>query len=220
VTHRILIVDDHPLMRLALRTQIEGEPGWSVAGEAANGREAVEKAAALQPDIILMDVLMPEMDGVTAIQNILQARPECHILVLTSSADNRHLAAALRAGATGYLLKDAPLEELLRAIRDVGEGRAVLPPALVRHWLQGQPVSDTTPASDPDGLTEREQEVLACLGRGASNRQIADQLSLSESTVRTHVRNILGKLHLSNRTEAALYAVQSKTQPGSTPSSS
>jgi NarL family two-component system response regulator LiaR len=213
MTWSILIVDDHPLMRLALRTQIEREPNWSVAGEATNGREGVEQAMALRPDIILMDLLMPEVDGITAIQQIVQACPKAHILVLTSSADDQHLAAALRAGATGYLMKDAPLEELLRAIQDVGEGRPVVPPALLRRVFDSQ----ASPFPPSDALTAREQEVLALLGQGASNRKIAQHLTLSESTVRTHVRNILSKLHLANRTEAALHVKRSDLRSESPP---
>ena len=211
MTQRILIVDDHPLMRLALQAQIEREPGLAVAGLAVNGREAIEKASGLQPDIILLDLLMPEMDGLTAIQAIGAACPQARILVLTSSADNRHVAAAIRAGAIGYILKEAPPEELLRAIHEVGQGHPYIPPALMRQVFADPPA--TARGVTPDFLSAREQEVLACLGKGASNREIADQLALSEGTVRTHVRNILGKLHLASRTEAALYAAQSKSPP-------
>jgi len=211
MTQHILIVDDHPLMRLALRAQIESETGWAVAGEAANGREAIELALALQPDIVLMDLLMPEMDGLAAIQAIVSACPQARILVLTSSAENRHLAAAIRAGALGYILKETPPEELLHAIHEIGQGHPVIPPALMRQVLDAQ----TGPARvvPKDVLSAREQEVLACLGKGATNREIADQLALSEGTVRTHVRNILGKLHFANRTQAALFAAQTKTPP-------
>jgi DNA-binding NarL/FixJ family response regulator len=210
----VLIVDDHPLMRLALRTQIETEPGWSVAGEAANGQEALEKATALHPDVILMDLLMPGVDGVTATRNIMRACPETHILVLTSSADNQLLAAALGAGAHGCLLKEAPSEDLLRALRDVGDGHFVISPVLMRRLFEGQP--NPAPAA-LDALSAREQEVLACIGQGASNRVIAERLAVTEGTVRTYVRNILGKLRLANRTEAALYAAQAQVRAKTPP---
>ncbi len=205
-TIRVLIVDDHAVVRRGLRALIETEEGMEVIGEAADGREAVEKEAALDPDVILLDLLMPEMDGVQAIEEIRRRDPEARILVLTSFSEERKVLAAIEAGALGYLLKDAGPEELLRAIREVQRGQSALNPAVARKLI-GR-IRDPEPAGRVEELTEREVEVLRLVAKGLANREIGKQLFISEPTVRTHVSNILMKLDLPNRTQAALFALR------------
>jgi NarL family two-component system response regulator LiaR len=176
-------------------------------GEAENGREAVTEAEKLRPDVILMDLVMPEMDGIEAIRRITARQPEARILVLTSFAADDKVFPAIKAGALGYLLKDSGPEELVQAIHQVYRGESSLHPTIARKLLQelSHP-SERRPTTEP--LTEREVEVLRLVARGQSNQEIADQLVISEATVRTHVSNILGKLHLASRTQAALYALR------------
>jgi NarL family two-component system response regulator LiaR len=204
---RVLVADDHAIVRKGIRALLATEPELEVVGEAKDGREAVAEAERLRPDVILMDLVMPEMDGIEAIRRITARDPEARILVLTSFAADDKLFPAIKAGASGYLLKDSDPKDLVGAIRQVYRGESSLHPTIARKLLQelSQP-PERGPA--PESLTERELEVLRLVAQGRSNRQIAEQLVISEATVRTHVSNILGKLHLASRTQAALYALQ------------
>jgi NarL family two-component system response regulator LiaR len=204
---RILIADDHPVVRKGLRSLINIKSGMKLVGEAENGLEAVEKARSLQPDVILLDLVMPHMGGLEAISRIKQDNPDARILILTTFAEDDLVFPAMKAGALGYLLKDSSPEMLLQAIRDVSQGGSSLHPAIARKLIRelNQP-PDLPPTDDP--LTEREVEVLRLVAQGLSNQAIADKLVLSEGTVRIHISNILGKLHLANRTQAALYALR------------
>jgi NarL family two-component system response regulator LiaR len=204
---RVLIADDHPVVRRGLASLINIKAGMELVGEAADGVEAVEKAGSLQPDVILLDLIMPRKDGLEAIKEIKQANPEARILVVTSFAEDDKVFPAIKAGALGYLLKDSPPEMLLQAISDVYRGESSLHPTIARKLIRelNQP-SDLPPTDEP--LTKRELEVLRLVARGLSNQEIAAELVVSEGTVRIHVSNILTKLHLANRTQAALYALQ------------
>jgi NarL family two-component system response regulator LiaR len=202
---RVLIADDHPIIRDSLRTLITTEPDLELIGEAVNGEDAVEKTIELKPDVILMDLVMPVKDGLQAINEIKRLRPDVSILVLTSFSDEDKVFPAIRAGALGYLLKDTEPQQLLKAIHDVYRGEASLHPSIALQVIReiNQP-SDLPPVDNP--LSERELEVLKLVAQGLTNQEIATRLVRSEWTVRTHVRNILGKLHLANRTQAALFA--------------
>jgi NarL family two-component system response regulator LiaR len=204
---RLLIADDHSVVRRGIRALLATEPAFEVVGEATTGVEAVRLAAELTPDLILMDMVMPEMDGVEAVRHIMAAQPQARILVLTSFATDDHIFPALKAGALGYLLKDTGPEELIQALHQVYRGESSLHPTIARKVLQelSRPAS-AVPAAD--ALTEREVEVLRLVAQGRSNQEIARALVVSEATVRTHVSNILAKLHLASRTQAALYALR------------
>jgi len=204
---RVLIADDHPIVRRGLRSLLSTEPDLELAGEAENGVEAVELARSLRPDVILLDLVMPQMDGLEALRRIKQDNPEARILVITSFADDEKVFPAIRSGALGYILKEAPPDMLVQAIRAVHRGEASLHPIIARKVIGelSQP-SDLPPTECP--LTQRELDVLGLIGRGLTNQEIAEQLVVSEGTVRFHVSNILGKLHLANRTQAALYALK------------
>ena len=204
---RILIADDHLIVRKGLRAVLRNVPDIEVAGEAATGWEAISEAERLQPDVILMDLVMPELDGIEAIRRISAAQPDVRILVLTSFAGEDKLFPAIKAGALGYHLKDSSPDELVEAIRQVHAGESSLHPVIARKVLQELSHPSGRPPT-PDPLTPREIEVLRCLALGYSNRQIAQELSISVRTVTTHIRNIMDKLNLANRTQAALYAVE------------
>jgi len=202
---RILIADDHMVVRRGLCSLLIPRNGMEVVGEAADGVEAVALAQALQPDVILMDLAMPHKDGVTAIAEIRQHNPQSRILVLTSFGEEGQVSQAIKAGALGYLLKDSSPDQLFQAIRQVAEGNLSLPPNLALKLMQElqRPPQTESPESV---LTERELDVLKGIARGLSNQEIGATLSISVTTVRTHVSSLLGKLGLTNRTQAALYA--------------
>ncbi len=202
-----MIVDDHAIVRKGIRALLSESGGFEIVAEAAEGQEAVLAAEQTQPDVILMDLLMPGMDGIEATRRITGSRPEARVLVLTSFAADNKLFPAIKAGALGYLLKDSSPEELVRAVRQVYRGEPALHPTIARKLLQevAQP-ADLQPA--PEALTARELAVLRIIAQGMSNQEIADELMVSEATVRAHVSRILGKLHLASRTQAALYAVR------------
>jgi NarL family two-component system response regulator LiaR len=204
---RILLVDDHAIVRKGIRAVLRTLPGIEVVGEAANGREAISQARELEPDVILMDLVMPEVDGIEAIRQIKAEESESRILVLTTFAGEDKIFPAIKAGALGYHLKDSSPDALVQAIRQVYRGESALHPVIARKVLQeiSGPL-DRPPTQDP--LTPREVEVLGLIAQGRDNREIAGLLFISETTVRTHVSNILGKLHLASRTQAALYALR------------
>lgn len=205
---RILICDDHAIVREGLRALLATEPGMALAGEAADGEQAVAQARALQPDVILLDLVMPRQDGLSAIAALVAENPAARILVLTSFAEDDKVFPAIKTGALGYLLKDSTPAELLQAIRSVHRGEASLHPTIARKLIRelSAPPPGLPPAIEP--LTEREVDVLRLVAQGLSNDDIATRLVVSERTVRTHVSHILEKLHLANRTQAALYALR------------
>jgi len=206
-TIRILIADDHTLVRAGLRALFSTEPGMEVAGEAADGVEAVLKARSLRPDIILLDLVMPRKGGIEAIHEIKEENPDVRILVLTSFTDDDKVFPAIKAGALGYLLKDSTPQALLQAIHDVHRGESSLDPTIARKLIRELNQPPALPRTE-EPLTAREVEVLRLVAQGLSNQEIAERMVVSERTVRTHVSNILSKLHLANRTQAALYAIR------------
>jgi len=201
---RLLIVDDHAIVRQGLRAIIRVTADLELVGEADTGRTAVDLATTLQPDVVLMDLVMPELDGVTAIALIKRNQPAIRIIALTTFAEADLVLGAVQAGADGYLLKDVDVQELTGAIRTIHSGQPYLHPEATRHLLQ----ATARPEPTPDRLTGREQEVLALVARGLTNRQIADALAISEKTVSVHISNMLSKLGLASRTQAALYAIR------------
>jgi NarL family two-component system response regulator LiaR len=206
-TIRVLIADDHTVVRGGLIALLEDVEGIEVVAEAADGQEATLKARAVKPDVILMDLAMPRKTGIEAIEEIKHENPNARIVVLTSYSDDDKVFAAIKAGALGYLLKETSTQDLLQAIRDVYHGESSLHPAIARKLIRELNRPTTLPPSD-EPLTDREAEVLILVARGLSNQDIADKLVISERTVRTHVSNILSKLQLANRTQAALYALK------------
>ena len=212
---RVLLVDDHALFRRGLRVTLDLEPDMVVVGESGDGAEAVTRAAETLPDIVLMDVKMPRRGGIEACTSIKSAVPSTKIVMLTMSDDEGDLYEAIRAGASGYLLKDLPIDEVASSIRAVQTGQSLISPALASKLLTEFAAmakrGDTTPAAAPTPrLTAREMEVLRLVARGMNNRDIARELFISENTVKNHVRNILEKLQLHSRMEAVVYAVREK----------
>ncbi|MBI4213385.1 MAG: response regulator transcription factor [Chloroflexi bacterium] len=207
---RVLISDDHALFRGGLRSLLEASD-LEVVGEARNGREAVDLARRLQPDVVLMDLAMPEMGGLDATRLISAESPGVKVVVLTSSDDDADLFEAIKSGAQGYLLKDTDPEMLIEMLRGVGQGEPALTPSLARKLLNEFARPAPRQERSPDDLTEREQEVLELLVQGVtSNRELAERLIVTENTVKYHLRNILGKLHLKNRAQVVGYAMQHK----------
>jgi two-component system, NarL family, response regulator LiaR len=202
----ILIVDDHAVVRQGLRTFLELQADIAVVGEADNGRAAVELVQRLAPDLVLMDLVMPQMDGIEATRQIRAAAPQTQVLVLTSFTEDAKVFPAIKAGALGYLLKDVAPGELIKAIQAAYWGEAQLHPEIAKKLMSElADKSGTVPLAD---LTEREAEVLRLIARGLNNQEIAASLTISHKTVKTHVSNILSKLHLADRTQAAIYALQ------------
>jgi len=200
---RILITDDHGVVRQGLRMFLSLEPDLEVVGEASNGREALALARELRPDVVLMDLLMPVMDGIEATQAIRSELPEVEVIALTSVLEDTSVSGAVRAGAIGYLLKDTDSEELKRAIQAAAEGRVHLAPEAAARLMR-----EVRAPESPEELTEREAEVLRLVARGHANKQIASSLFVSEKTVKAHVSSILMKLGVQSRTQAALHAVR------------
>jgi NarL family two-component system response regulator LiaR len=203
---RVLVVDDHPVVRKGIGAMLAGEIDIRIVGEATNGKQAVEQARDLHPDVILMDLVMPEMDGIEAIRLISARDPEVRILVMTSFAADDKVFPSIKAGAIGYLLKDADPEDLAYVIRRVHRGELCLSPMIAQRVIQELNHPSNLPLT-PEPLTTREVEVLQFLAQGLGNQEIARQLKISNATTRTHVSNILSKLHLANRVQAALYAL-------------
>jgi NarL family two-component system response regulator LiaR len=206
-TIRVFIAEDHPIVRRGVKDLLETEPDIKMVGEAVNGQQAVDLITEIQPDVVLMDLVMPIMDGIEATRQIRSQAPQVRILVLTSFATDDKVFPAIKAGALGYLIKDTAPEDLIRAIRQVQRGEVSLHPIIAQKLLKEiSGPADQPPASEP--LTAREVEVLQLVARGLNNQEIAESLVLSVATVYTHVSNILAKLHLASRTQAALYAVR------------
>jgi NarL family two-component system response regulator LiaR len=202
---RVLLVDDHAVVRQGLRSFLELQPDIEVVGEAAAAKEGVEQAARLAPDVVLMDLLMPDEDGVDAIRALRGVAPRAKVLVLTSYLDDTHVFAAVQAGAAGYLLKDVQPDALADAIRQVSQGVAVLHPQIAARLMH----RTAAPPTLAD-FTQRERDVLKLLAEGLSNKEIASRLFISEKTVKTHVSNVLQKLGVADRTQAALLAVRQR----------
>jgi DNA-binding NarL/FixJ family response regulator len=209
---RVVLVDDHGVVRRGLRGYLELLDDIEVVGEAENGLLGVELVDQLVPDVVLMDLVMPQLDGIGAISQIKAAHPAVQVVALTSFIEEEKVTAALEAGASGFILKDAEADDVAAAIRAAHNDEVHLDPAAARILAKGMRTRSTQPATEP--LTERELEVLALVGRGRSNKEIATDLGITERTARTHVSNILGKLGLASRTQAALYAVERKLVPG------
>jgi DNA-binding NarL/FixJ family response regulator len=213
VTLGVLIADDQALMRAGFRMILEAEPDLEVVGEATNGHEAVTEAGRLRPDVVLMDVRMPEMDGIEATRRIAQAGLPSRVLVLTTFDLDEYVYEALRAGASGFLLKDAGRERLVDAVRTVAAGDALFAPSvlarLVAHYVRRPPAGAAPPQGRLADLSDREAEVLRLVGRGLSNAEIADELVISTATVKTHVRHLLQKLGLRDRVQAVALAYES-----------
>ncbi|WP_273122900.1 response regulator [Metabacillus sp. HB246100] len=207
-TIKVVIADDHHIVRRGLKFFLKTQKNIEIIGEATNGREAVELVLQLKPDVVLMDLSMPEMDGVMATREIRASDTEVKIIILTSYADQDHVIPAIRAGASGYQLKDIEPDELVTTIQDVMKGESKLHPKVTSHVMAHVSIEKQAQHAKHDDLTNREKDVLNELATGKSNKEIASALFITEKTVKTHVSNILSKLELSDRTQAALYAVK------------
>jgi DNA-binding NarL/FixJ family response regulator len=214
----VLIADDQALLRVGLRKILEAEPDTTIVGEAADGEDAVAAARRLRPDVVLMDIRMPVLDGIEATRRIATTQPTTHVLILTTFGLDGYVYDALRAGASGFMLKDAPPEEIAAAVRIVAGGEALLAPAVTRAVIEEFARARPAPAAAPAALAEltaREREVLGLLVRGLSNSEICERLVISEATTKTHVARILQKLDLRDRVQAVIYAYESGiVQPG------
>jgi NarL family two-component system response regulator LiaR len=207
---RIVLIDDHAVVRKGLRAFLDTYPEIEVVGEAGGGAEGVALVARVLPDVALMDLVMPEMDGIEATRQIKQVSPSTQVIVLTSYGEDERIFPAIKAGALSYLLKDVGPDDLVRAIKAARRGEATLHPSVAARLMQELSGARSSPL---DLLTEREREVLACIARGMSNAEIAEHLIIGERTVKTHVSNILSKLHLQDRTQAALLALRERLVP-------
>jgi DNA-binding NarL/FixJ family response regulator len=203
MTIRLLLVDDHAVVRQGLRMFLSLDPDFEIVGEATDGNAALKLARELQPDVVLMDLLMPGMDGIEATGILRREMPDIEVIALTSVLEDSSVVGAIRAGAIGYLLKDTEANELIRSIKAAAEGQVQLSPQAAARLMR-----EVRAPESPEALTERETEVLRLLAQGRSNKEIARELSIGEKTVKTHVSSILGKLNVSSRTQAALYAVR------------
>ena len=206
---RVLIADDHAVLREGLRSFLELQDGIEIVGDAADGAEAVELAEQLRPAVVLMDLVMPKLDGVEAMRELKERVPETRVIILTSYIDDDRLLPAIRAGAAGYLLKNAEPQELARAIRAADAGEALIDPSVAARLVER--LAEDDGRDDYESLTMREREVLELIGRGFSNKRIALELNIAEKTVKTHVSNVLGKLGVADRTQAALYAARHRS---------
>jgi NarL family two-component system response regulator LiaR len=204
---RVMIVDDHPVVRRGIKSLLGEEEDIQVVGEAVNGRDALEKVESLKPDVILMDLVMPEMTGIEAIEKITASHPDARILVMTSFAADDKVFPSIKAGALGYLLKDSDPEDLIRMIRQVHRGELSIHPTIARKVIQELNRPAKEPLT-PSPITEREVEILQLLAQGMENKEIAARMVVQDATVRTHVSNILRKLQLANRVQATLYALR------------
>ena len=215
---RVLVVDDDDLMRAGLRAVLSSAGEIEVVGEASDGRSGAAQARALRPDVVLMDVRMPDLDGISATRELLATSPEAKVAILTTFEEDEYIFGALRAGASGFLLKRTRPEELIAAIHTIAAGDSLLSPSVTRRVIERmaeQPVADPAAGERLDVLTPREREVLVLIARGLSNGEIADTLVVEESTVKTHVKRILMKLHLRDRVQAVILAYESGlTRPG------
>ena len=207
-----MLVDDHAVVRQGLRTFLDLQENITVVGEARDGVEALKVVHECSPDVVLLDLIMPRMDGIEAVRRMKAARPQTQIIILTSFGDDQKVFAAIRAGATGFLLKDVSPDDLALAIHAARRGEASLAPGIATKLMQEIAVGGS-PTNDEQSLTEREYAVLALIAQGRSNKQISEELSISEKTVKTHVSNILTKLHLEDRTQAAIYALREGLVP-------
>jgi two-component system, NarL family, response regulator LiaR len=205
---RVLLVDDHAVVREGLRTFLELQDGIEVVGEAEDGEQALEEAERLRPNVILMDLVMPRLDGVGAMRRISVTQPEARVVVLTSFLEDEHLLPAMQAGAAGYLLKNAEPAELARAVRAADAGEAIIDPSAAARLMRALADGSAPRPADPQKLTRREREVLGLIVGGRSNKRIALELGISEKTVKTHVGHVLAKLEVADRTQAALLAVR------------
>ena len=205
---RVLLVDDHAVVREGLRTFLELQDGIEVAGEAADGVEALEQVERLRPDVVLMDLVMPRLDGVGAMRRLRVHHPEARVVVLTSFLEDERLLPAMQAGAAGYLLKNAEPSELARAIRAADRGEAIIDPTVAARLVRALADASSRRVAEPERLTRREREVLELIVGGRSNKRIALELGISEKTVKTHVGHLLAKLGVTDRTQAALMAVE------------
>jgi two-component system NarL family response regulator len=205
---RVLIADDHTLFRKGVRKMLEAEADMEVAGEAGTGREALERARKLMPDVILMDITMPEMDGIEATRSLSREMPHAGVVFVTMFEDDESVIKGLQAGGRGYILKDSDPQTMLRAIRAVAGGESLLGPTIARKVMRQFSALDKGRSSLIGELTAREMEVLQAIAEGLSNKEIAGKLGISEKTVKNHINNIFSKLHLFDRTQAMLYAIR------------
>jgi DNA-binding NarL/FixJ family response regulator len=214
---RVLIVDDDDLMRAGLAAVLSSDPTIAIVGEASTGREAVERARCLEPDVVLMDVRMPDLNGIAATRELTSTSPRARVLILTTFEQDDYIFGGLRAGASGFLLKRTHPEELIAAVHTIAAGDSLLSPSVTRRVIEGMaqgPLAPIATSNDLDELTRRERQVLELIARGLSNTEIAATLVIEESTVKTHVKRILMKLHLRDRVQAVIYAYESGLNDG------